>query len=915
MIEHRDLNYWKNLIGKYDLSVSKTMLDMNERTKLSEALLDGLRHFVEAVMCYIREANEPKEFIKRYDEITESKKYCKRNTDLLFIAHFDDNLNGSIGHQDVFGEYAERLFIKYYATLIKIKDLFKKKYSILILSDLNRYPLDLDNSFLDYYRVILRTISAKDINNDLSGCDSFYIQKKKMLYIDDVVFYEYTLTNAIDNINRFDRFIAFSLFDIPSNYAFKGRMLEKRITFLGQSIDYQIIVGYKVAIRPCELEKLSQIMGLNFKFNRSKEYWNLMSYIEQSHVSINRIVEFTEEDYSLFLKTVFINSRETALYKLIQTCHEFIQKTSEVGQNVLRYLLFKMNNVILTNQLPKDNDDCLSTINLSKGVYGFDRLPFSTYPLGHIPSMRDLLKVYSFSDHKEEILAKTLRDYSIDESCIYISKDKINMSDIDIVIKDYNSNFHRSSLEDRKIYEHGNYIFLKENETNTKNVLEKLLSHSNTINFPDYENYIENQIIEKNLSFSDSNKELALRKMYIDSSVFAVYGAAGSGKSYFANYVLHALDDIIKVCIASTNPAVDNMKRRFDDNSAQYLTINKYLKEYSNDSNIDLLVIDECSTISSRDMRDILTKTSPKLILLLGDTYQIKPISFGNWYSLLRKFLKDDSFIDLNNQYRSNSEVLLGLWNEVRNLGKNIQELLDTNEISHRFDKSIFEKNDNDEIILCLNYDGLYGINNLNKVLQKNNPNKEVKWKQYIFKVNDPIIFDDSYLFKGVFYNNLKGTILNISEEIDRFVFTVKIKRVVNPLICQNNNVTFIRLDGNESVVSFEVRKYGEDYYDNDTSGNTHFPFQIAYALSIHKAQGLEYNSVKIIISNEVEENVTHSVFYTAITRAKKTLNIYWTPETENKIISSFYIDNCDNDANIISARFPELRKENNTNE
>ena len=62
-------------------------------------------------------------------------------------------------------------------------------------------------------------------------------------------------------------------------------------------------------------------------------------------------------------------------------------------------------------------------------------------------------------------------------------------------------------------------------------------------------------------------------------------------------------------------------------------------------------------------------------------------------------------------------------------------------------------------------------------------------------------------------------------------------------------------------------------------------PFQIAYAVSIHKAQGLEYNSVKIVITDEVEELVTHNIFYTAITRAREKLKIYWTPEVEEKVI------------------------------
>lgn len=63
-------------------------------------------------------------------------------------------------------------------------------------------------------------------------------------------------------------------------------------------------------------------------------------------------------------------------------------------------------------------------------------------------------------------------------------------------------------------------------------------------------------------------------------------------------------------------------------------------------------------------------------------------------------------------------------------------------------------------------------------------------------------------------------------------------------------------------------------------------PFQIAYAVSIHKAQGLEYNSVKIIITDEVEERITHNIFYTAITRARENLKIYWTPEVEEKVLN-----------------------------
>ena len=73
---------------------------------------------------------------------------------------------------------------------------------------------------------------------------------------------------------------------------------------------------------------------------------------------------------------------------------------------------------------------------------------------------------------------------------------------------------------------------------------------------------------------------------------------------------------------------------------------------------------------------------------------------------------------------------------------------------------------------------------------------------------------------------------------------------------------------------------------DGDFAENRHIlPFQVAYAVSIHKAQGLEYDSVKIVIADETEEKITHNIFYTAITRARKELMIYWSPEVCNRIL------------------------------
>ena len=88
-------------------------------------------------------------------------------------------------------------------------------------------------------------------------------------------------------------------------------------------------------------------------------------------------------------------------------------------------------------------------------------------------------------------------------------------------------------------------------------------------------------------------------------------------------------------------------------------------------------------------------------------------------------------------------------------------------------------------------------------------------------------------------------------------------------------------------------------------------PFQVSYAVSIHKAQGLEYDSIKVVITEEVDEMISHNIFYTAITRTKNMLKIYWSPESQEKIISRFEKKDINNEATIFAAQ-TGLRKVKN---
>ena len=213
-------------------------------------------------------------------------------------------------------------------------------------------------------------------------------------------------------------------------------------------------------------------------------------------------------------------------------------------------------------------------------------------------------------------------------------------------------------------------------------------------------------------------------------------------------------------------------------------------------------------------------------------------------------------------------------------------------------DNALFEKKFEDEIILCLNYDGLYGINNINRFLQCSNQGKAVTWGVSTYKVGDPILFSETERFKPVIYNNLKGKIIDIIEITGGIQFEVELDRSLDESSVWGTELVWIR----DSIVSFFVLNSLSSDEDDDSSYST-IPFQVAYAVSIHKAQGLEYDSVKVVITDANEDEITHSIFYTAITRAREHLKIYWTPETQQNILKELSINSNSKDTHLLASR------------
>jgi ATP-dependent exoDNAse (exonuclease V) alpha subunit len=302
-------------------------------------------------------------------------------------------------------------------------------------------------------------------------------------------------------------------------------------------------------------------------------------------------------------------------------------------------------------------------------------------------------------------------------------------------------------------------------------------------------------------------------------------------------------------------------------------------------------------------MIKVLRKANFKYLILVGDVFQIESIIFGNWFNVARSFVPETAVFELTIPYRTSNLKLIELWNRVRDLEDNILEHITKNGYSARLDESIFENLAEDEIILCLNYDGLYGINNLNKFLQSSNGNAPIDWGIQTYKINDPILFNETDRFAPVIYNNLKGRIVDIEKFEGQIRFDIEIDKAINELQASGHDFELIgSVENGNSIIRFLVNKQGNTDEDDEPLDSV-VPFQVAYAVSIHKAQGLEYSSVKVVITNETEEMITHNIFYTAITRAKEKLKIYLTPETEKRVLSGFEKLDNKKDVALLSSR------------
>uniref|UniRef100_UPI00358DBA73 exodeoxyribonuclease V subunit alpha n=1 Tax=Borreliella garinii TaxID=29519 RepID=UPI00358DBA73 len=440
--------------------------------------------------------------------------------------------------------------------------------------------------------------------------------------------------------------------------------------------------------------------------------------------------------------------------------------------------------------------------------------------------------------------------------------------------------FNKLKITTPLILENNIYIYTQKNyreeEELIKQIIKRLENHKSELN----DNEIQNII--SNLNTSNLNKEqiTSVRKA-LKSNFFLLSGGPGTGKTTTINYILKAINQTLnnkkKRLVAITAPTGKASLRlqtsidysfknlEIECNTIQKLLgikfINKKnLYDEENQLNFDVIIIDEASMVDAYTFLKLLKATpiTTKLIIV-GDKNQLPSVNEGNVYSSLLgiKKINNDNVEDLKENFRSNKEINL--------LSKAI----------YKEDSTLICKyiNNNENIKLKeiekinLKKDLIEYINNLYRKIPTFNLKllKESKIETILETLLENIILSSKNF--GKFGTK---TLNEIIKNYLKKIYGNLIGQIIMMGIIFNENSKFYALFQRKNE---KYKKINLDLLTN---------YEFSFATTIHKSQGSEYKHIKVILENN--PFLTKELMYTAITRAKDSLEIISNKETILKL-------------------------------
>ena len=400
-------------------------------------------------------------------------------------------------------------------------------------------------------------------------------------------------------------------------------------------------------------------------------------------------------------------------------------------------------------------------------------------------------------------------------------------------------------------------------ETGISRHLSRLISSRKTIRSMDLEKAVD--WVQKRIDLQLAPRQIDAIKRAISDKVLIITGGPGTGKTT----IIHAIIQIYRPVgarIFLAAPTGRASKRMTEATGQPARTIHRMLEfnwqkgGFQRNENrpleADVIILDEVSMIDTILMYHLLKAVpSGATLIMVGDSNQLPSVGPGN---VLKDVINSGSIpvIELNEVFRQARESLIimnahrinkGKVPEIRDPGEDLGDFYfieqeDPDQALHivmelvckRIPQRFNMRPKEDIQVVTPMHKGIVGTVNLNMKLQDSlNPSKmEIVRGDRGFRLNDKVMQIRNNYEKEVFNGDI-GLVKSIDTE------------------------------NQEVVVDYDGRAVPYDYVELDE-------IILAYAISVHKAQGSEYPAVVLPILSQHYLLLQRNLIYTAVTRGKR---------------------------------------------
>lgn len=397
----------------------------------------------------------------------------------------------------------------------------------------------------------------------------------------------------------------------------------------------------------------------------------------------------------------------------------------------------------------------------------------------------------------------------------------------------------------------------------------RLLAHKEDEDFKNLEDKLTEMESVFGISYNEEQRRAILDS--IRKNFLIITGGPGTGKTTIMKGIIELYKEVHKLSYEKLAERVQLLaptgraaKRMSDATLMPASTIHRFLKwqketnkfqvnEYHK-SKAEVVILDESSMVDTLLMASLLRGISANCkVIMVGDSYQLPSVGPGQ---VLHDLISSSKLpvVELKELYRQGKDSnILTLAYDVRK-GEVVDDVFNKEE-----DLTFIECSDDDVIsnlmdvsstfkdlsyknfqILAPMYKTKCGIDMINQKLQvifnpKDKSKKELVVGDVIFREGDKVI--------------------ELTNMPDENIYNGDIG-IISQIVTQPAKKITIDFDGNE--VTFTAANFNK--------------FRLAYAISIHKAQGSEFDVVVMPIVQGYRKMLYRKLVYTGITRSKKML-------------------------------------------